>query len=72
MAGKISHWLFYARPVMVPVMGLLGYYFGNSNGELHSYAKPVFIGLIALHVAASLYHKFWLKDALLMRMLTPR
>lgn len=71
LAGKVSHWLFYALFVIVPVMGLLGYYFGDPYGELHSYAKPVFIGLIALHVAASLYHQYWLKDGLLMRMLRP-
>ena len=72
LAGKISHRLFYALLVLVPVMGLLGYYFGDPYGELHTYAKPVFVGLIALHVAASLYHQFWLKDGLLMRMLRSR
>jgi cytochrome b561 len=72
LAGKISHWLFYALLVIVPVTGLLGYYFGDPYGELHTYAKPVFVGLIALHAAAALYHQFWLKDGLLMRMLTPR
>jgi cytochrome b561 len=72
LAGKISHWLFYALLVIVPVMGLLGYYFGDPYGELHTYAKPVFIGLIALHVAATVYHQFRLKDGLLMRMLRPR
>ncbi len=64
--------MFYALLVVVPVTGLLGYYYGDPYGELHTYAKPVFIGLIALHVAASLYHQFWRKDGLLMRMLTPR
>lgn len=71
LAGKVSHWLFYALLVVVPVSGLLGYYFGDPYGEWHTYAKPVFIGLIALHVAASLYHQFWRKDGLLMRMLKP-
>jgi cytochrome b561 len=72
LAGKISHWLFYALLVVVPITGLLGYYYGDPYGELHTFAKPVFIGLIALHVAASLYHQFWVKDGLLMRMLTPK
>lgn len=72
LAGKISHWLFYALLVAVPVTGLLGYYYGDPYGEWHTYAKPVFIGLVALHVAASLYHQFWRKDGLLMRMLKPR
>jgi len=71
LAGKVSHWLFYVLLVGVPITGLLGYYYGDPYGELHTYAKPVFIGLIALHVAASLYHQFWQKDGLLMRMLKP-
>ena len=71
LAGRISHGLFYVLLVAVPVMGLLGYYYGDPYGEWHSYAKPVFIGLIALHVAATLYHQFWLKDGLLNRMLRP-
>jgi cytochrome b561 len=72
LAGRISHWLFYALLVAVPVTGLLGYYLGDPFGEIHSLAKPVFIALIALHVAASLYHQFWRKDGILMRMLRPQ
>jgi cytochrome b561 len=72
LAGSVSHWLFYALLVVVPVTGLLGYHYGDPYGEWHSYAKPVFIGLIALHIAASLYHQFWRKDGLLMRMLKPK
>lgn len=71
LAGRVSHWLFYALLAIVPVTGLLGFYYGDPFGEWHTYAKPVFIGLIALHVAASLYHQFWRKDGLLMRMLKP-
>lgn len=72
LAGRVSHWLFYALLVVVPVTGLLGFYYGDPYGEWHTYAKPVFIGLIALHVAASLYHQFWRKDGLMMRMVKPR
>lgn len=72
LAGKISHWLFYALLVLSPITGLLGYYFGDPFGEAHELAKPVFIGLIVVHVAATLYHQFWLKDGLLMRMLRPQ
>lgn len=72
LAAKISHWLFYALLVLVPVTGLLGYYFGDPFGEIHTLGKPVFIGLIALHVGASLYHQYWLKDGLLRRMMKPQ
>lgn len=72
LAGRISHWLFYVLLFVVPTTGLLAYYFGDPFGEIHELGKPVFIGLIALHVAASLYHQFWRKDGLLMRMLRPQ
>jgi len=71
LAGRVSHWLFYVLLVVVPITGLLGFYYGDPYGELHTYAKPLFIGLIALHVAASLFHQFWRKDGLLMRMIKP-
>lgn len=71
LVGRVSHWLFYVLLVIVPVTGLLGFYAGDPFGEWHIYAKPVFIGLIALHVAASLYHQFWRKDGLLIRMIKP-
>ena len=72
LAGRVSHWLFYALLLVVPVTGLLGYYYGDPYGEWHTYGRPVFIGLIALHITASLYHQFWRKDGLLMRMVRPR
>ena len=55
--------------VAVPVTGLLGYYYGNPFGDIHAWAKPVFVGLIALHGLAALYHQFWVKDGTLTRML---
>lgn len=64
LAGRVSHWLFYGLLMVVPVTGLLGYYYGDPYGELHTYAKPVFIGLIALHVAASQHHQFWRKGCI--------
>lgn len=72
LASLVTHRLFYTLLFLVPVTGLLGYYYGDPFGEWHTFAKPVFIVLIALHVAASLYHQFWLKDGLLIRVLRPR
>jgi cytochrome b561 len=71
LAAKASHGLFYALLVAVPVTGLLGYYFEGPYGDIHSWAKPVFIGLIAIHAAAALFHQFWLKDGTLTRILKP-
>jgi cytochrome b561 len=72
LAGKFAsavHGLFYALLVAVPVTGLLGYYLGDPWGELHTFGKPVFIGLIAVHAAAALFHQFWIRDNTLRRML---
>lgn len=71
LAGRVVHWCFYALLVVTPVTGLLGYYFGDPFRDVHELAKPVFIGLIGLHVAAALYHQYWRKDGLLLRMLRP-
>ena len=66
------HWLFYALLVAMPVTGLLAYYVSPEIGEVHEIGKPLFILLIAVHVAGALYHQFLLKDGTLRRMLVPR
>ena len=71
IAAKATHWLFYGLLIAVPVTGLLGYYTEGPFGDIHSWAKPVFIGLIAIHASAALFHQFWLKDGTLMRMIKP-
>ncbi|AZN97472.1 cytochrome b [Mesorhizobium sp. M9A.F.Ca.ET.002.03.1.2] len=38
---------------------------------VHWYLAYAGIGLVALHFVAALRHHFWLKDAVLMRMITP-
>ncbi|MDW5317574.1 cytochrome b [Rhizobium sp. PL01] len=70
-ASRITHWIFYALLIAVPVTGLLGFYTDGPFGDIHAWAKPVFIGLIALHAGAALFHQFWLKDGLLKAMLVP-
>jgi cytochrome b561 len=70
-AARLSHGLFYVLLVLTPILGLLGYYFGNPYGDIHSWSKPVFIVLISLHAAAALFHQFWLKDGTLARMIQP-
>ena len=71
MLARLAHGLFYALLVAVPVTGLLGYYVEGPFGDIHAWAKPVFIGLIAVHAAAALYHQFLKKDGTLIRMLRP-
>lgn len=72
LAATAIHWLFYAMLFAVPVLGLLGYYFGDPWGEIHTLAKPAFILLIAIHTAAALFNQFVLKDGTLVRMLKAR
>ncbi|QKK33354.1 cytochrome b (plasmid) [Rhizobium indicum] len=69
--SRITHWIFYALLIAVPVTGLLGFYTDGPFGDIHAWAKPVFIGLIVLHAGAALFHQFWLKDGLLRTMLVP-
>lgn len=71
-AAKLTHSLFYVLLILVPVTGLLGYYFGDPWGDLHTWGKPAFIILIAMHASAALFHQFWVKDGTLRRMLVPR
>ncbi|MCX5497538.1 cytochrome b [Kaistia dalseonensis] len=71
VAAKISHWLFYALLVAVPVTGLLAIYVSDSFGDIHALGKPAFIVLIAIHALAALFHQFWIKDGTLRRMLVP-
>ncbi len=70
-AAQVAHSLFYLLLILVPVTGLLGYYFGNPWGDLHTLGKPAFIILIAIHASAALFHQFWVKDGTLRRMLVP-
>ena len=69
LAARAMHWLYYALLVVVPVLGLLAYYFGDPWGEIHQLAKPAFILLIVVHAGAALYHQFVLRDGTLRRML---
>lgn len=71
-AAQLSHMLFYALLIAMPVLGLLAYYIGAPYGDLHELGKPILIILITLHACASLYHQFWLKDGTLRRILVPR
>jgi cytochrome b561 len=43
---------------------------GRELGDIHTLTAYVLLGLIGLHVAAALYHHFWLRDRALTRMLS--
>lgn len=69
--GRASHFLFYVLLVLAPVSGIVAYYFVPEAGNAHRLFKPAFVLLIALHVAASLWHQFIRRDGLLLRMIRP-
>ena len=71
MLARAAHAAFYLLLVAVPVTGILDFYFGLPTGELHELGKPLFIVLIALHVAATAWHQFVRRDGTLRRMLAP-
>lgn len=71
-AASIGHWLLYAVMFLAPITGLVAWYGAvGVVAQVHELLKPVLIVLIAGHVAAALWHQFWLKDNLLARMKRP-
>jgi cytochrome b561 len=69
IASKLSHWLFYAVLLAMPITGALAYYGGfREMGDVHENGKPILIVLIAVHVGAALWHHFYKKDDVMRRM----
>jgi cytochrome b561 len=54
-----------ALPPLLPQNSPLG----RELGDVHIWTSYVLLGLVGLHVAAALYHHFWLGDRVLRRML---
>ncbi|GAB4517343.1 MAG: cytochrome b/b6 domain-containing protein [Roseibium sp.] len=72
-AARAVHGLLYLLMIVAPLTGLAAWYGGiHLAGEIHELAKPLFIILIALHLAGALYHHFALKDGSLTRMVSSR
>jgi len=71
LLARAAHAAFYVLLVVVPVTGILEYYLHLPTGELHELGKPLFIALIALHVAATGWHQLVRRDGTLRRMLVP-
>lgn len=55
--------------VPYPALSETGSSFGHEMGDVHGVLAWVLFALIALHVAAALFHRFVLKDHVLQRML---
>lgn len=76
MLRKAAHWghlALYALMILMPLSGLAAWFGGlEAAAEVHEAMKPLLLILVAVHVAAALWHQFWLKDGLLLRMKWPR
>jgi cytochrome b561 len=71
LLARAAHAAFYVLLVAMPVTGILDFYFHLPTGEIHELGKPLFIALIALHVAATAWHALIRRDGTLRRMLVP-
>ena len=63
---------FYILLIGMPLTGITAYYLQLFwVGEIHSWGKPFLLALIALHVAAALWHHFYKRNDVLRRMWKP-
>lgn len=68
--AKAIHWLLYLTLFALPISGLTAYFYTiRWVAEVHSALTTGLLILAGLHVAAALYHQYWLKDGLLRRMM---
>jgi len=69
-AASLGHWALYALILVLPVGGLIAWFGGvELAGDAHGLLSNVLLFVVAVHVAAALWHQFWLKDHLLRRMM---
>jgi cytochrome b561 len=70
--ARVTHWGHFALYGSLVLMALSGSgaWIGEVEqaAETHSLLSNLVLALIAGHIAAALYHQFWLKDGLLRRM----
>lgn len=71
-AAHVGHMALYGLMILMPLSGAVAWFGGlEAAGEAHEAMKPLMLGLIAIHVLATLWHQFWLRDNLLERMKRP-
>ncbi|PPB82221.1 cytochrome b561 [Albidovulum inexpectatum] len=71
-AAAAVHWGLYAVMLGLPVTGALAWFGGIRDlGEIHEVLFNLGLALVAIHVAAALWHQFVLRDGLLKRMVRP-
>lgn len=69
LAAQITHYSLYALLIALPFSGAVAWFRGNeAAADAHGILRFALLALVGLHVVASLYHHFLLKDGLLNRM----
>lgn len=72
-ASAAVHGALYILIVAVAVSGSVAWFGGiEAAAEAHEFLKTLLLVLIGLHVAAALWHQFWLRDGLMERMRKPQ
>ena len=70
--SHLGHLGLYALMIAMPLSGLVAWFGGvSAAAEAHEVMKAALLALVALHVLAALWHQFWLKDGLMLRMKRP-
>ena len=68
-AAHMTHYSLYALLLAMPVSGAVAWFRGNeAAADAHGVMPFVLLALVALHMVASFYRQFMLKDGLMERM----
>ena len=71
--ASAAHILLYLLMIGVPVGGAVVWYLGvEALGDIHVLAGNGLLILAGLHALAGLYHHYFVKDGVLLRMMRPR
>lgn len=72
LAAHLGHLGLYGLMIAMPLSGLAAWFGGiEIAAEAHGALRIALLALVAVHVVAALWHQFWLKDGLMLRMKRP-
>jgi len=70
-AARLAHWAFYGLVIAQGLTGAIASYFWFPIAIVHQTLFKLMLVMIAIHIAAAIWHHFKLGDATLTRMLKP-
>lgn len=69
LAAHAGHMALYALMILMPLSGMAAWFGGaETAADVHEAMKPLVILLVAVHVAAAIWHQVWRRDGLMRRM----